>query len=63
LYTLYHLENLLKQAEAINDGPETLSQFKKLAAFVQPLGIETYLLTNKIHECVFLKRFNKLVVE
>ena len=62
-YTIGHLENLLKQAETINDGPETLAQFWKLAAFVEPLGIESYVLLNKIHECIFLKRFNKLVVE
>ena len=62
-YTILHLKNLLKQAETINDGPEALAQFKKLAAFVEPLGIESYVLTKKIHECIYLKRFNKLVVE
>ena len=30
---------------------------------MEPLGIETYTTTNKIHEFIFLKRFNKLVVE
>ena len=30
---------------------------------MKPLGIEAYLLTIKFHECIFVKRFNKLVVE